>query len=66
MAGEQCPRTDTTLVRIPGVGDRRLCPDGIARLDAMGMAYRRLDQAVPLPLWRQRNLARDFTGRVLG
>lgn len=66
MAGEQCPRTDTTVLRLASVGDRRICPVHQKVLERMGMHFRRLDDAAPKPLWRQHNLARDFTGRVLG
>jgi hypothetical protein len=65
MAGEQCGRTDTTVVRLSGVGDRRICPDHIATLERLGMHFRRLDDTVPQPAWRQRLTARDQTGLAL-
>ncbi|HXJ66458.1 MAG TPA: hypothetical protein VNN79_22090 [Actinomycetota bacterium] len=64
MAGRQCPNPAETLVRIAGVGDRALCPSCIATLDALGMHFRRLDETQPLPEWRTRSLARDFTGAL--
>jgi hypothetical protein len=70
MAGGTCYRNATAVLRIDGVGDRALCSDCIATLermgvafrrDQLGMAFRRLDAAVPIPDWRTRLTARDMT-----
>lgn len=65
MAGEQCPRTDTIVVRMAGIGDRRICPAHLVTLERLGMHFRRLDDRAPLPRWRQQDLGRDLTGQVL-
>lgn len=61
MAGAHCPNPATVAVRIPGAGDRSLCASCVATLEALGMAFRRLDEKAPIPAWRQRSLARDMT-----
>lgn len=58
MAGTRCYRTDTVLVRIEGVGDRRICETDLATLERMGVAFRRLDADAVVPEWRTRALAR--------
>lgn len=63
MAGERCPETTTTVVRLSGVGDRRICARHVAVLEGLGMHFRRLDDREPKPLWRQRDLTRDLTTR---
>jgi hypothetical protein len=62
MAGG-CPNEGTVLVRIPGVGDRRICASCLASMQRMGMDYRVLDETTPVPLWRQRNLAKILDDR---
>ena len=61
MAGATCYRNATAVLRIDGVGDRAMCPEHIATLETLGMAFRRLDAAVVVPEWRQRSLRRDLT-----
>ena len=58
MAGATCYRPAAVVLRIAGVGDRALCSEHVATLEALGMAFRRLDDSAPLPEWRQRSLAR--------
>jgi len=65
MAGAQCFRPASAVLRIDGVGDRAICTEHIATLEALGMAFRRLSDSEPAPEWRRRSLSRDFTGRVL-
>ncbi len=60
MAGAPCPNQGTVLVRIPGVGDRRLCASCIASMERMGMEFRRLEDSTLVPEWRQRSLAKVF------
>jgi hypothetical protein len=64
MAGPQCPRVGVVLIRIDGVGDRKLCLPCIASLERMGVAFRRLDAEAVVPEWRQRSLRRDFSRSV--
>ncbi len=64
MAGEHCPETETEVLRITGVGDRRICGGHVLVLDRLGMHYRRLDDDAPKPAWRQRSLARDESGTL--
>lgn len=52
------------MVRIAGVGDRRVCAEHLAWMTAQGMDFRRLDEATPVPLWRQQDLRRDLTPRT--
>jgi hypothetical protein len=61
MAGAQCYRPATAVLRIASVGDRAICSEHIATLEALGMAFRRLDDTTPVPEWRQRSLRRDLT-----
>lgn len=63
MAGG-CPNEGTVLVRIPGVGDRRVCASCLASMERMGMEFRRLDETVPVPEWRTRSLAKLFDRSV--
>lgn len=64
MAGERCPETQTVLVRIADVGDRRMCGAHLATLDRLGMTYRRLDAPVFIPEWRRHGIAKDMTGAL--
>lgn len=59
MAGG-CPNEGKTLVRIPGVGDRRVCGSCLASMERMGMSFRRIDEAGSVPEWRLRSLAKVF------
>ncbi len=59
-----CPNDALGLFRIAGVGDRGLCQVHVAVMERLGMDFRPLG-AAPVPEWRRRSLARDFTGRVL-
>lgn len=64
MAGG-CPREATVSVRMAGIGDRSLCAAHLDWCRSMGMDLRVLEPNAYIPEWRQRGLARDFTGRVL-
>jgi hypothetical protein len=64
-AGTPCPREAVLTARIPMVGDRALCQECHDAYVAMGLDLRVLEPNALVPLWRQRSLARDFTGRVL-
>lgn len=65
MAGERCPETQTVLVRIADVGDRRMCGGHLATLDRLGMSYRRLDvQPAGRPEWLRRGVGHDLTGAL--
>ncbi len=64
MAGARCPETETVLVRIADVGDRRICGGHLATLDRLGMSYRRLDVQPFVPEWRRRGIAHDLTGAM--
>lgn len=57
-----CSEPASVTVRIDRVGDRALCARHLAQIEAMGMAYRRLDAAIPA--WRQRALGRDMSRSV--
>jgi hypothetical protein len=58
-----CPHEGTVLVRIHGVGDRRVCLEHVAWMTQTGMDFRRLDVEAFVPRWRQSDLRRDETGR---
>jgi hypothetical protein len=58
-----CPNEGTILVRIHGVGDRRVCADHLRWMAETGMDHRRLDIEF-VPQWRQRDLKRDETNAV--
>jgi hypothetical protein len=58
-----CSRTGTILVRIAGVGDRRVCAEHRDWMTAHGMDFRELPVEAFVPVWRQRDLSRDETGR---
>ena len=58
FAGE-CPNAGTTLVRIHGVGDRRVCADHLAWMRDNGMDFRELADVI-VPAWRQRDLGRSL------
>jgi hypothetical protein len=64
-AGKQCPREAVLTARIPMVGDRALCQECHDAYVEMGLDIRVLEPNALAPLWRQRSLARDMTGRVL-
>jgi len=64
-AGHPCPREAVVTARIPMVGDRALCQSCHDAYVAMGLDLRVLDFNAFVPEWKQRGLARDFTGRVL-
>lgn len=63
FAGD-CRNVGSTLVRIPGVGDRRICAEHVAWMTAVGMDFRLIDDTF-VPRWRLRSLAKDDTGRLL-
>lgn len=65
MAGRQCPNGAECVVRVAGVGDRALCSACIGTLEALGMHFRRLEDAAPLPVWRRHGItAKDMTGAL--
>lgn len=61
MAGPQCPREATATVRIAGIGDRHLCAEHLAWMQAHAMDVRVLEPNAFVPEWRTRSLARDMT-----
>jgi hypothetical protein len=64
FAGD-CQQEGRVLVRIPGVGDRRVCLEHLSWMVAVGMDHRRLDTDDFVPQWRQRGaFAKDLTGRL--
>jgi hypothetical protein len=65
QSAEQCYREATLTARLFRVGDRSLCQPCFDTYVRLGMDVRELDAAV-VPAWRQRSLARDNTGRVMG
>jgi hypothetical protein len=56
-----CPHEGTVLVRIHGVGDRKVCPEHVSWMRDHAMDYRELPIDAHVPAWRQRSLARDMT-----
>jgi hypothetical protein len=65
MAGG-CPHEAVVTARITMLGDRPLCQAHFDWLKSqMGDDCRALEPNAFVPEWRQRGLARDFTGRVL-
>jgi hypothetical protein len=60
-----CHRDGTTLVRIHGVGDRRVCDEHLAWMTETGMDFRVLPITAFVPMWRQRLGARDETARIV-
>ena len=59
-----CQNEGKHLVRIHGVGDRRVCDQHRDWMTRMGMAFRPLGEVI-VPAWRQRSLASDQTGRLV-
>lgn len=58
-----CPEQGSVLVRITGVGDRRVCAKHLAWMTENGQDFRVLPTEAFVPLWRQRDLSRDESGR---
>lgn len=65
-AGTPCGREAVLTARLFRVGDRSLCRPCFDTYVALGMDIRELAAETVVPAWRQRSLARDDTGRVLG
>lgn len=65
FAGGQCPREATATARVAMIGDRHLCSEHLAWMQAQGMDLRVLEPNAFVPEWRTRGLARDLTGRVM-
>jgi hypothetical protein len=63
-AGPGCFREAVLVARLAGVGDRPLSRECFDTYVAMGMAIRELPADAFVPLWRQKSLARDQTGRL--
>lgn len=61
----ECSNEGKHLVRIQGVGDRRVCDDHLRWMTAVGMDFRPLADNLIVPEWRQRSLASDKTGRLV-
>ena len=62
---DPCFQAATVSVRLAGIGDRHVCQAHYEWMVQQGMDLRVLDPHSPVPEWRKRSLARDFTGRVL-
>lgn len=60
-----CTHEGKHLVRIDGVGDRRVCDAHLRWMTDMGMGFRVLPDNLVVPAWRQRDLASDKTGRLV-
>lgn len=60
-AGAPCGRTAVLLARIAGVGDRVMSRECFDIYVSLGMDLRVLDPNAPLPQWRRRSLAKDFS-----
>lgn len=65
-AGAPCGREAVLVARLAGVGDRPLSRECFDTYVGLGMDIRELPAETVVPAWRQRSLARDDTGRVLG
>lgn len=54
-----CTHEGKNLVRIHGVGDRRVCDQHLAWMREHGMDFRPLGDLI-VPAWRQRDLGRSM------
>ena len=54
-----CPNSGVVLVRIHGVGDRKVCAEHVAWMRDHGMDFRELAD-VFVPRWRQGDLRRSM------
>jgi hypothetical protein len=64
-ADGKCFREATLVARVMGNGDRPMARECFDSYVAMGLVIRELPAETFVPLWRQKSLARDTTGRVL-